>query len=132
MEYFLFINLCRKTTGFVILLVLQIVLFSLFYFFLFLAQSYYHYFSLSYMWSGISSSKIFRWYCMVCRFSYILCTLSTVLETINVSLASYDYILVNRGKSQTTTITFCFYHYDWLNEYINCSNISFHSTFLVL
>ena len=28
--YFLFINLCRKTTGFVILLVLQIVLFSLF------------------------------------------------------------------------------------------------------
>ena len=30
MEYFLFINLCRKTTGFVILLVLQIVLFSLF------------------------------------------------------------------------------------------------------
>ena len=54
----------------------------------------------------ISSSKIFRWYCMVCRFSYILCTLSTVVETINVSLASYDYILVNRGQSQTTTITF--------------------------
>ena len=66
---------------------------------------------------------------MVCRFSYILCTLSTVVETINVSLASYDYILVNRGKSQTTTITFCFYHYDWLNEYINCSSISFHSTY---
>ena len=28
------------------------------------------------------------------------------METINVSLASYDYILVNRGQSQTTTITF--------------------------
>ena len=98
--------------------------------FLYLAQSYYHYFSLSYMWSDLDIQfKIFRWYCMVCRFSYILCTLSTVVETINVSLASYDYILVNRGQSQTTTITFFFYHYDWLNEYINCSSISFHSTY---
>ena len=51
--YFLFINLCRKTTGFVILLVLQIVLFSLFLPFSLLAQSYYHYFSLSYMWSDL-------------------------------------------------------------------------------
>ena len=49
---FLIHKFMQKTTGFVILLVLQIVLFFIFTFF-YLAQSYYHYFSLSYMWSDL-------------------------------------------------------------------------------
>ena len=131
MEYFLFINLCRKNNR--ICNTFSSSNRSFLFIFTFFSIWHNHittiflYRTCGRTW--ISSSKIFRWYCMVCRFSYILCTLSTVVETINVSLASYDYILVNRGQSQTTTITFFFYHYDWLNEYINCSSISFHSTY---
>ena len=43
---------------------------------------------------------------MVCCFNYILCTLSTVVETINVSLASYDYILVNRANRKQQLLRF--------------------------
>ena len=49
-------------------------------------------------------------------------------ETVTISDTHYDYILVNRGKSESTGITFHFYHYDDCNEYINCSSVSFYSS----
>ena len=64
---------------------------------------------------------------MVWCFDYILCSLSNARETVTISDTHYDYILVNRDKSESTGIAFHFYHYDRCNEYINCSSVSFYS-----
>ena len=53
--------------------------------------------------------------------------LSNARETVTISYTHYDYILVNRGKSESTVITFHFYYYDWCNEYSTYSSVSFHS-----